>query len=113
MFEWALGLWPFKDTFYSNSTEFTLNKFGQDYCSSWGVPDKTGVCPHGRGEHLPFTHALVASLSGGGVAPGGVIGGADVGLITMTCRADGTLLKPTTPAMYVYQRLHDVTLLST
>ena len=63
MFEWSLGLWPFKDTFYSNATEATLNKFGQDY---------------GHMEHLPFTHAVVAALSGGGVAPGGVIGGADV-----------------------------------
>ena len=27
--------------------------------------------------------------------------GADVTLIRMTCREDGTLLKPTTPAMYI------------
>jgi hypothetical protein len=50
---------------------------------------------------MPFTHALVAALGGGGVAPGGVVGGADATLIRMTCRADGTLLKPTTPAMYI------------
>eukprot|EP01043_Picozoa_sp_COSAG02_P014800 COSAG02_NODE_616_length_19505_cov_5.004998_14_plen_270_part_00 len=29
------------------------------------------------------------------------MGGADATLIRMTCRADGTLLKPTTPAMYI------------
>ena len=43
----------------------------------------------------------MAALGGGGVAPGGVIGGADVTLLKMVCRDDGTLLKPTTPAMYI------------
>eukprot|EP01050_Picozoa_sp_SAG11_P016189 SAG11_NODE_2180_length_3714_cov_2.273306_1_plen_292_part_00 len=55
----------------------------------------------GRGEQTPFSHALIAALGGGGVAPGGVVGGADAALIRMTCREDGTLLKPTTPAMHV------------
>jgi hypothetical protein len=40
-------------------------------------------------------------VGGGGVAPGGVVGGADATLIRMTCADDGTLLKPTTPAMYI------------
>jgi hypothetical protein len=45
--------------------------------------------------------AQVAALSGGGVAPGDVVGGSDVALIQQTCRMDGTLLKPTTPATYI------------
>lgn len=35
----------------------------------------TLVMGAGRGEQMPFSHALIASLGGGGVAPGGVVGG--------------------------------------
>ena len=83
---WALGLWPFKDTFYSNSTARVHNVHAEDY--GWTEP-------------MPFTHALVAALSGGGVAPGDPVGAADVPLILMTARADGELLKPTVPATYI------------
>ena len=31
-------------------------------------------CPTERGEQVPFTHALVAALGGGGVAPGQLTG---------------------------------------
>jgi hypothetical protein len=84
---WALGLWPFKDTFYSNATARPENPRAEDGGTT--------------GEPMPFTHALVAALSGGGVAPGGPLGTADVTLLRMTCTADGTLLKPTTPAAYI------------
>ncbi len=87
MFEWALGLWPFKDTFYTNtSAGLNLPLNGQD---------------KGKLEHQPYTHAVVAALSGGGVAPGDVIGGTNVPLVMSTCRADGTLLKPTTPSAFI------------
>ena len=86
-FLWALGLWPFKDTFYSNSSATLENNFAEDGGTS--------------GEPMPFTHALVSALSGGGVAPGGPVGTADVTLLHMACRPDGLLLKPTTPAAYI------------
>jgi hypothetical protein len=87
MFEWALGLWPFKDTFYTNtSAGHNLPLNGVDA---------------GKPEHQPYTHTVVAALSGGGVTPGDVIGGTDVGLVMSTCRADGMLLKPTTPAAFI------------
>ena len=113
---WAVGLWPFKDTFYSNTSELTQNPYAgwEDYCRGEHDPRPTGgtscrynqgrlpaTCPDGRGEQMPFSHALVSALGGGGVAPGGVVGGADVPLVLMTCRADGVLLKPTVPAMYI------------
>lgn len=87
MFEWAIGLWPFKDTFYTNtSAGLNVPLNGQD---------------KGKLEHQPYTHTVIAALSGGGVAPGDVIGGTNVPLIMSTCRADGTLLKPTTPSMFI------------
>ena len=87
---WAVGIWPFKDVFYTNST----SKEGAANIPNSGY-DK------GRGEDQPWTHAVVAALSGGGVAPGDVVGGSDVDLILQTCRSDGVLLKPTSPAAYI------------
>ena len=89
VFQWAIGIWPFKDVFYTNSSgagAVNVPNAGQD---------------KGQQEDQPWTHALVAALSGGGVAPGDVIGGSDAALIHQTCRADGTLLKPTVPAAYI------------
>ena len=55
---WALGLWPFKDTFYSNSSELTQNPYGgwEDYCRGEHDPKPTGgnSCRYGEGE-LPAT----------------------------------------------------------
>ena len=87
---WAVGIWPFKDVFYTNTTS----------------KDGAANVPHsgydkGRAEDQPWTHAVVAALSGGGVAPGDVVGGSDVKLILQTCRSDGILLKPTSPAAYI------------
>ena len=54
-FIWSLGLWPFKDTFYSNSSSRVRNAFAEDF---------------GGFESMPFTHSLVSALSGGGFTPG-------------------------------------------
>ena len=87
MFEWALGMWPFKDTFYTNTSHReNLPANGQD---------------KGQQEDQPYTHTVLAALSGGGVAPGDVIGGTNVPLVMSTCRQDGTLLKPTTPSAFI------------
>ena len=83
---WSLGMWPFKDTFYSNSSSRVRNEYAEDY---------------GGVETLPFTQALVSALGGGGVAPGGPVGEADRELLMMTCDDSGKLLKPSTPAMYI------------
>ena len=84
---WGVGLWPFKDVFYSNTSG----------AGAINVPN--AGADKGLREDQPWTHALVSALSGGGVAPGDVVGGSDARLIRQTCMADGTLLKPTTPAM--------------
>ena len=91
-FSWAVGLWPFKDTFYTN-TSSKMDPTGSN------IP-LNGVDAKGR-EDEPWAHLLVAALSGGGVAPGDVVGGSDAALIRMSCRADGSLLKPSNPATYV------------
>jgi sucrose-6-phosphate hydrolase SacC (GH32 family) len=85
--QWAVGIWPFKDVFYTNSS------------SAINTPN--AGADKGMREDQPWTHTVVAALSGGGVAPGDVVGGSDTALILQTCRADGTLLKPTTPAAYI------------
>jgi hypothetical protein len=87
MFVWAVGLFPFKDTFYTNTS------FGQNL--PLNGQDKGGQ------EHQPYTHTVIAALGGGGVAPGDVIGGSDVPLLMSTCRQDGALLKPTTPSAFI------------
>ena len=86
MFLWAVGLWPFKDTFYSNSSSVVRNKFAEDF---------------GGHETLVFTQALVSALSGGGFSDGGPIHDADAFLLSMSCDSGGTLLKPSVPAMYI------------
>ena len=85
-FLWAVGLFPFKDTFYSNSSVTPQNSNAEDYLGH---------------EPRPFTHALVAALSGGGVANGDPVGSTDVELLMLTCTTSGRLLKPTVPAMYI------------
>ena len=85
-FLFALGLFPFKDTWYSNSTATPLNVHAEDYLGH---------------EPRPFTHALVSALGGGGVAPGDPVGTTDQELVMLTCMANGVLPKPTVPAMYI------------
>jgi hypothetical protein len=85
-FLWAIGLYPFKDTFYTNSTVTPQNKHAEDYLGH---------------EPRPFTHALVAALGGGGVANGDPVGSTDAQLLMLTCTTSGRLLKPTVPAMYI------------
>lgn len=88
--QWAIGIWPFKDVFYTNTTSGS---------GAANVPN--AGADKGMREDQPWTHTLVAALSGGGVAPGDVVGGSDTALIMQTCRADGTLLKPASPATYI------------
>ena len=85
-FLWAIGLYPFKDTFYTNSSVTPQNKHAEDYLGH---------------EPRPFTHALVAALGGGGVANGDPVGSTDAQLLMLTCTTSGHLLKPDVPAMYI------------
>ncbi|KJE90013.1 hypothetical protein CAOG_001397 [Capsaspora owczarzaki ATCC 30864] len=83
MLIWALGMFPFKDDFWSNST--------QPGCST-NYPR----CY----EPQPYLQALVAALSAGPVGPSDRIGYADPDVILRTCRAtDGLLFKPDRPAI--------------
>ncbi|XP_078674668.1 uncharacterized protein LOC144912809 [Branchiostoma floridae x Branchiostoma belcheri] len=75
----ALGVRPFKDTF-------------------WSTSNQTGS-PYGHAtEPYPRLQAAVASLSAGPVGPSDMVKGADVKLIMRSCNAEGLLLKPSRPA---------------
>ena len=89
MFLWSIGLYPYKDTFYSTSTEVETNP-NTPFCNFT--------------EPYPFTHALVSALTAGPVAPSDGVGGSDAALIMRACRSDGVLLKPDRPAMAIDQR---------
>eukprot|EP00040_Diaphanoeca_grandis_P039050 m.258025 g.258025 ORF g.258025 m.258025 type:complete len:1139 (+) comp36016_c0_seq1:75-3491(+) len=85
MLSWALGILPYKDSFFSSS-DFT----GPEACmsclfSNWSEP-------------YPRVQAIVSSLSAGPIAPGDAISKENRSLIMMTARSDGVLLKPDRPA---------------
>ena len=69
----ALGLWPFKDVFFSARGE--------------GID----------GDPHPEVEALLSALSAGPVGIGDRIGRTDRDLVMRTCRADGLLVKPDRP----------------
>jgi len=83
---WSLGLFPDKDTFYSTTTEVTMNPQAPFY-------NYTELYPH--------THAIVSSLSAGPITPSDAVDGSNATLIMMICREDGMLLKPDRPAMNI------------
>eukprot|EP01130_Rhizamoeba_saxonica_P004949 TRINITY_DN1998_c0_g1_i1.p1 TRINITY_DN1998_c0_g1~~TRINITY_DN1998_c0_g1_i1.p1 ORF type:complete len:615 (+),score=103.10 TRINITY_DN1998_c0_g1_i1:302-2146(+) len=85
---YSLGLWPFKDSFYSSSSESVSNPNSKFYQFR---------------EPYPGTHALCATLSAGGVAPGDGEKLFNKELIMRSCRTDGLLLKPDRPAIPIEQ----------
>jgi len=76
MLAWAVGLYPWKDTFLSSPGERLV-----------------------RDERRPEEEALVSILSAGMVGPGDRLGFINQPLLMRTCRQDGLLLKPDRPAM--------------
>lgn len=85
MLSWALGMLPYKDSFYSSTTEVSKAPCMSCLFTNWTEP-------------YPVVHALASVLSAGPVAPGDGVGLGDNSLIMKTCRADGLLLKPDRPA---------------
>lgn len=86
-----VGLFPSKDTYYSNATEVT-------YTPIAAADD----CPFNNfSEPFPFTHHAAAVLSAGLVQPSDAAGAADNALLFTAVRSDGTLLKPDRPAISV------------
>jgi len=86
MLAWALGLWPFKDCFWTTSEQLGNPRY---------IDEKTGQpCI----ESWPERQVLIAILSGGVVGPADKIGCTDKALLMRTCREDGLLLKPDKPA---------------
>lgn len=75
---WSLGLWPFKDTF-------------------WTYPDMPGNT-YNFTEPNSALNAAISVLSAAGVAIGDKIGRTDQALINATCMTDGTILNPDRPA---------------
>ena len=76
---WALGILPFKDDFWSESVEPG---------NTWGAKEAD-----------PELQTLVSSLSAGPVGPSDALQQVNVTRVMQTCRGDGTLLKPSAPAM--------------
>jgi len=87
MFSWSVGLLPFKDSFYSSTTEVVTN-------------NKDALFYNYK-EKYPMLHALVSVMSCGPVAPSDGVDGSDPVLIMRTCAQDGTLLKPDRPMMNI------------
>lgn len=85
MLAYALGMLPFKDSFFSSDKIPGSSNCMTCLYSNWTEP-------------YPWVHALVAALSAGPVSPGDGVGGIDKDLVMSTCRADGLLLKPDRPA---------------
>jgi hypothetical protein len=83
---WAVGLLPYKDSFYSSSTEVNTDPSGESKYQNFTEP-------------FPYTHALASALSAGPISPGDGVGGGDAALVMTLCRSDGTLLKPERPAI--------------
>eukprot|EP01137_Pigoraptor_chileana_P030725 Opistho-2@17610 len=79
MLIWSVGIYPFKDDFWSSR-----NETGCRY-------------PLGCLEPNPLLNALVSALSAGPVGPSDKIGLIDKTLVMRTCRSDGLLLKPDRP----------------
>ena len=76
---WALGILPFKDDFWSETLEPG---------NTWGAKEAD-----------PELQTLVSALSAGPVGPSDALHQVNVSRVMQTCRADGTLLKPSAPAM--------------
>jgi hypothetical protein len=85
MLSWALGMLPYKDSFFSSATEKNTAPCMTCLFSNWSEP-------------YPVVHALASALSAGPVAPGDGVGQANRTLIMQSCREDGLLLKPSRPA---------------
>jgi hypothetical protein len=77
----ALALAPFKDNYWTNSSEPG---------GSCGNAVEPGVA----------LHSAVSTLSAGPVTPSDGIGFSNVELIMRSCRADGKLLQPSRPTTY-------------
>lgn len=82
----ALGLAPSKDVFWSTAAQP-------------GAPAKykNNTAP------VPELHAVVSALSAGPLAVGDAYGYTNASLLAMTCMSDGTLLKPSWPAVSIDQ----------
>ncbi|KAL5016026.1 hypothetical protein ScPMuIL_005615 [Solemya velum] len=85
MFADALGLAPYKDTFWTTQTE-TGNKYGKD-------------------EPFPALEAVVATLSTGPVGPSDKISSTNVTLLMRCCNQDGLILKPSRPAVAIDKQI--------
>jgi hypothetical protein len=83
---WAVGLLPYKDSFYSSAAEINTDPTGELKFLNFTEP-------------FPYTHALASALSAGPISPGDGVGGSDAALVRSLCRADGILLKPERPAI--------------
>lgn len=84
MFHWGIGLLPYKDTFYSNTTEHSSR-----VCE--GCKDFDGQEPQ------PLLHALMSVLSASFVTVSDAASASNASLLQHLYRADGMLLKPTRP----------------
>ncbi|XP_056009973.1 uncharacterized protein LOC125678812 [Ostrea edulis] len=85
MFADAIGIRPYKDTFWTTTTQP-----GNSYKSS---------------EPYPGLNAVVSTLSTGPVGPGDMVGGTNVSLLMRCCNTDGRILKPSKPATAIDRQM--------
>eukprot|EP01060_Flectonema_neradi_P022739 TRINITY_DN3096_c3_g1_i1.p1 TRINITY_DN3096_c3_g1~~TRINITY_DN3096_c3_g1_i1.p1 ORF type:complete len:744 (+),score=133.13 TRINITY_DN3096_c3_g1_i1:75-2306(+) len=81
LFGESIALRATKDNFWTTDKESSKSRYG------------------GQKERFNRLHAAVSTFSMGPVAPSDEIGSTDVPLVMRSCRKDGTLLKPDTPAI--------------
>ncbi|XP_071111597.1 uncharacterized protein [Haliotis cracherodii] len=79
----AMGIAPFKDTFWSTERQPGNPKY----------PDL--IEPHSE------LQVIVSTLSTGPVAPGDIVNGTNVTLLMSCCNSDGLILQPSKPAMAI------------
>ncbi|KAK3600158.1 hypothetical protein CHS0354_012281 [Potamilus streckersoni] len=87
MFAHAIGLAPYKDTFWTTELQ-SGNPYGIN-----------------RKEPYAALNAVVSTLSTGPVGPSDKIGATDVTMLMRCCNRDGLILKPSRPLMAIDQQL--------
>eukprot|EP01084_Bolivina_argentea_P257641 434103_1 len=90
---YGLGIIPYKDTFYSNST----------------ITEKCNNCRlTGYTEYAPWIHAISSLMSGGPLTISDKIGTTNFSLLNMTVRNDGKILKPSAVYMPIQSQWYSM-----
>ena len=98
LINWAVGLRPYKDTWFSGMQDWSMSTCTQSIAPGSKAEGSASPPYFGMQERHPELQALISCLSAGPVAPGDNIGSSNRSLIMSVCREDGVLLRPDRPA---------------